>query len=234
LANPSSIGGLPQQQGLNMLSSHQHFRQKTLAAVIFLCLLAIPTMAKAQQETAQQKSPKNAYIVNYCVEGVAEGSGYETGPIRITYSDGTHLSESLPPLDFNEVAITNPKLASDKQTLGWTVNLAKDMSGASYSIEYGLVVYKSGKIIHKIYPGQFIWDWMFVDGGKQVALIDGFSHGRQQLNYQLYDVATGKLISKVHDDEETEQLPAKAPRWAKQLEHQRQKQTPRDANVCTE
>ena len=63
-----------------------------------------------------------------------------------------------------------------------------------------------------------VWSWMFVEGGKQVAVVFGPTHGPEVGDYQLYDVKTGKLVSEVWGDAETQSLKTDAPDWAKRLQ----------------
>jgi hypothetical protein len=59
---------------------------------------------------------------------------------------------------------------------------------------------------------------MFLEGGKQVATVFGPTHGPEVGDYQLYDVNTGKLVSEVWGDSETQSLKTDAPGWAKGLQ----------------
>jgi hypothetical protein len=59
---------------------------------------------------------------------------------------------------------------------------------------------------------------MFLEGGKQVAVVFGPTHGPEIGDYRLYDVKTGKLVSEVWCDAETQSLKTDAPDWAKHLQ----------------
>ncbi len=63
-----------------------------------------------------------------------------------------------------------------------------------------------------------VWDWMFVKGREQVAVVFGPTHGPEVGDYRLYDVKTGKLISEIWGDEDTQALKANAPHWAERLQ----------------
>lgn len=54
------------------------------------------------------------------------------------------------------------------------------------------------------------------EGGKQVAVV--FGHGPEVGDYRLYDVKTGKLVSEVWGDADTQSLKTDAPDWAKRLQ----------------
>ena len=95
--------------------------------------------------------------------------------MHIVYSDGLHIVEDLPPKEESTPETTcaqcrgiwNDQLADDRQALGWTVHV--DNCGTSYTIPLSLTIFRSGKVIQTIEPGQMIWGWMFRPGGQQVV-----------------------------------------------------------------
>jgi hypothetical protein len=166
----------------------------------------------------------DAYIVKYYIDEAFPGSGYETGNLHIVYSDKTEVVEKLRPKEKstennivrNEEGITDPKVAPDRRTAGWTENF--DNCGTSYSIPLVLAIYTSGKSILHIQQGQMVWYWTFRDGGKRVAAVWGPTHGPEVGDYQLYDVKTGRMLSEVYGDAKTQSLRPGAPEWARQTE----------------
>ncbi len=198
-------------------------------------LLFLPVLANAQTTDRYQPAVGtteihgrvpggDAYIVKCYVDEAPPGSGYETGNLHIVYSDKTEVVERLQAKQksterndvFNEKGITDPKIAPDKRTAGWTENFENCCT--SYSIPLVLAIYTSGKSILHIQQGQMVWYWTFRDGGTRVAAIWGATHGPEVGNYQLYDVKTGRLISQVFGDEETQSLKPDAPEWAIETE----------------
>ncbi len=198
-------------------------------------LLCLAVVANAQTKGRYQpgvrtteidgRAPRgDAYIVKCYVDEAPPGSGYETGNLHIVYSDKTEVVERLQAKQkstehdvvFNEEGITDPKIAPDKRTAGWTENF--DNCCTSYSIPLVLAVYSSGKRILHIQQGQMVWYWIFRDGGKRVAAVWGTTHGPEVGDYQLYDVKTGRMLSEVFGDEETQSLKPDAPEWAKETE----------------
>lgn len=171
------------------------------------------------------KSPRSgAFIVEYCVVDAAVGSGYETGPLQIVYSDGSRFVEALPPkkqstakgtVD-NQEGISDPQLAEDRQTMGWLEDY--DNCCTSYAIPRALVLFRSGSIIQRIWPGQMIWEWMFFDGGKFVGVISGPTHGTDIGEYKLYRAKTGRPIAEANTNAQLPALKADAPAWAKKLD----------------
>jgi hypothetical protein len=186
----------------------------------------LPLTTSAQStETRQQtkRASPSAKITKFCIDQ-PERSSYETGPLHIIYSDGTEVVQTLPPLRattdketvFNAVGFSGVELAQDQQTLGWTVNVENCCT--SYSIPLSVVLFRDRRVLHTIDQGQMVWSWMFVQGGKQVAVAFGPTHGPEVGDYRLYDVQTGKLVSGVWADEDTQALKADAPHWARQLQ----------------
>jgi hypothetical protein len=163
-------------------------------------------------------------ITKFFVAEPAAGSGYETGPLHIIYSDGTEIVETLPPLKqstdkeivFNAVGFSGVELAQDRQTLGWTINV--ENGGTSYSIPLSLVVFQHKQVLHTFDQDQMVWSWMFLEGGKQVAVVFGPTHGPEVGDYQLYEVKSGQLVSEVWGDADTQSLKSDAPDWAKRLQ----------------
>ena len=130
--------------------------------------------------------------------------------------------QTLPPLKpstnnemvFNAVGFSGVELAQDRQTLGWMVNV----ENTSYSIPLSVVVFQNKRVLHTFDQGPIVWSWMFLEGGKQVAVVFGPTHGPEVGDYQLYDVKTGKLVSEVRGDRDTQSLGTDAPDWAKRLQ----------------
>ena len=170
---------------------------------------------------------ENVYILKYYVDKPSPDSGYETGTLRIAYSDKTEIVEALLPKEksteknivYNQEGITDVKVATDKRTIGWAETF--DNCCTSYSIPIALAIYRSGDTILHIQQGQALWYWTFRDGGEHVAAVWGTTHGPYGGDYQLYDAKTGHLISEVFGDPTTQSLSADAPEWAKETERQK-------------
>jgi hypothetical protein len=174
----------------------------------------------SQQRNDASGTPQ---VAKFFIAEPASGSGYETGPLHIIYSDGTEVVQTLPPLKhrsdkepvFNAIGFSGVKLAPDQQTLGWTVNVENCCT--SYSIPTSLVIFQHKRVLHTFDQGQMVWSWMFLDDGRQVAVVFGPTHGSVG-DYRLYEVKTGRLLSEVWTDADTQSLKADAPNWAKRLQ----------------
>ena len=185
-------------------------------------------MTSPQTKGASQTAP----ITKFFIAEPAAGSGYETGPLHIIYADGTEVVQTLPPLKpstdkeavFNAVGFSGVELAQDRETLGWTINVENCCT--SYSIPLSVVVFRHKHVLHTFDQGLMVWSWMFLEGGKQVAVVFGPTHGPEAGDYQLYDVKTGKLVSEVLGDAETQSLKTDAPDWAKRLQDRLRNSSP--------
>lgn len=174
--------------------------------------------------TREAKSPSpNARITKFFIDQAEPGSGHHTGPLPITYSDGTDVVEKLPPLKkssetekvLNAVGFSVVQIADDEKTLGWA--LAVENCCTSYPIPLTVVIFRSGKLLHS-FEERMVWKWMFLKGSKQLAVVWGATHGPEVGDYRLYDIATGKLLAEVSGDEGIQGLKPDAPDWAKTLE----------------
>jgi len=192
--------------------------------VAVLCLLSLAAAQSSNQEGYKSRPSSRAYITQYYIENPRPSSTYETGPLHILFSDGTHVVQDLPPKEkstennivFNQEGFSDVQLAEDRKTIGWTETY--DNCGASYAVPLFVVLYHSGKIIQRIHSGQMVWNWIFVDRGERVAVVWGPTHGPEVGDYILYDVRTGKLLAEVYGDAEIQALKPDAPQWAKSLE----------------
>lgn len=113
-----------------------------------------------------------------------------TGKIHITDSAG---KEVVPPEDKDQADCASPKVADDKQTVGWLAEYPNPSN--SYPLPLALVLYRAGKVINQITPGQSIWDWQFVRAGNEVAFWIGPTHGDFVPHFELHDVRTGKQLA---------------------------------------
>jgi hypothetical protein len=189
-----------------------------------LLSVCVSAGALAQSSLTERKTKSTlqfAEIAKFFTEESKKDSGYETGLLHIRYDDGTEIVKALPPLKastevFNEVGFSDLHLAADKQTLGWTVDVENCCT--SYPIPMRVVIFRHGEVLHAFEQGQMVWSWMFFLGGKQLAAVFGPTHGPEVGDYRLYDVQTGKLISEVFGDYDTQALSPDAPEWAHQLE----------------
>jgi hypothetical protein len=203
--------------------------------LLFFSFVILPTLAYAQTTVSDQPTVNitkiqgsepaaTAHIVKYYLDKPMPDSGYDTGNLHIVYNDGTEVVEKVPPkvkstkteCVINTEGFDDLKLAEDRRTIGWTELF--DNCATSYSIPEVLAIYQSGRTVFHISQGQMLWYWTFLDGGKHVAAVWGFTHGPGVGDYQLYDVKTGKMLSEVFGNAETQSLDSNAPDWAKQTE----------------
>jgi hypothetical protein len=195
------------------------FRRWMIPMLVGLSL----SVGASGQSTETHKEAKStsqaAGITRFFIEEPRKDSGYETGPLHIIYDDGSEVVKTLPPLKantFNSVGFSEVQLAADRQTLGWTIDVENCCT--SYSIPVSVVVLRHKQVFHTFSQGQMVWSWMFVQGGGRLAVVFGPVHGPEVGDYRLYDVNTGRLISEIRGDEDTQSLRPNAPEWAKVLQ----------------
>jgi hypothetical protein len=189
-----------------------------------LCMFSLAGAQSGDKEGHNPTPSSRTYITKYYIEAPSRVSTYETGPLHILFSDGTHVVQNLPTkkkstennIVFNQEGFSDVQLAGDLKTIGWTETY--DNCCTSYAVPLLVVLYQSGKIVQRIRSGQMVWNWMFVDAGERVAIVWGPTHGTEVGDYTLYDVKTGKTLAEVHGDAETQTLRPDAPQWAKKLE----------------
>jgi hypothetical protein len=190
-----------------------------------VALLSATTFGQSSVTSQQTKDASQTdQITKFFIAQPPAGSGYETGPLHVIYSDRTETVQTLPPLKAstdkeivsNAVGFSGVELAQDRKTLGWTINVENCCT--SYSIPLSVVVLQHKRVLHTFDQGQMVWGWMFLEGGKQVAVVFGATHGPEVGDYRLFDVKTGKLLSEVSGDEYTQSLKTDAPEWAKRLQ----------------
>lgn len=82
-------------------------------------------------------------------------------------------------------------VADDGHTVGWSVLV--ENGGTSYPITTAVVVYRDGKK-NVISSDQMIWEWRFLDKGKQVAVLSGPVHGGATAA-NLHEAHSGKVLA---------------------------------------
>lgn len=105
-----------------------------------------------------------------------------------------------------QVAVDLPQVSPDKQSVGWEVE--EDNCCTSYPIPTSVLVYHNGKQ-HRVGTGQMVYDWCFINDGKEIALSAGPVHNPEGQDLRLYDTESGKQLQEWYGD-----LDADRPAWA--------------------
>jgi len=165
----------------------------------YLAANAAPDLSSTKVDTSNPEATRRAvayYLgtdrdLNNFLESVVG-----TWPIiydtAIVDSDGKVI---IPPPEKGQAGVDFLKIADDKHTAGWLVDEKID-DGTSYPIALTLVVYRSGKILHRFGDGMVIANWCFLEGGEQVAFYTNTLHGDLAPHYELHGVASGRLVGK--------------------------------------
>jgi hypothetical protein len=93
----------------------------------------------------------------------------------------------------DQISAADAKVAPDGRTAGWLVEYENCCT--SYPVPLTLVLFRNGRVRHRIRPGLMIYDWGFEAGGSQAALCEGTVHGQSEPHCLLYDSVTGKLLN---------------------------------------
>ena len=222
----TDLGLLPRGLPARVRLKDRIFRRPVIAVLVGVCVFAGALAQSSETHKKKKSSSKTAEITRFFVEESKKDSKYKTGPLHIVYDDGTEVVKSLPLLEasteketvFNDVGFSDVHLAADRQTLGWTIDVENCCT--SYPIPLRVVIFRHGKVLRTFEQGQMVWSWMFFLGGERLAAAFGPTHGPEVGDYRLYNVKSGKLISEVFGDEDTQSLSSDAPEWAKLLEEQ--------------
>lgn len=96
---------------------------------------------------------------------------------------------------------------------GWTLSWKINDDGPADRYPGALVIARRGKLMRRIEGDPFVWKWMFVNGGKQVAYEVGPLHF--SMTCVLLDVKSGRRLG---DYDCWSPVGRKAPRWVEALE----------------
>jgi hypothetical protein len=135
------------------------------------------------------------------------------GDVHIVYRDG----DRTVPKEKDQVDTSSIKVADNRKTVGWTVRF--DNCCTSYPIPLVIAIYKDGKVRQRLHSGLMIYDWNFVEGGKQVAFCSGTVHGNFPTNCELHDAVNGRLLTTFRGGR-------RVPKWMKALDHEQQAKSP--------
>jgi hypothetical protein len=214
-----SLLDLSSTDSLNI--GNQPVKNPTLRCVSLLLSLLCATAFGQSLSIGPQIKGAAVQITKFFIAEPTVGSKHETGPLHIIYSDGTEIVRTLPRWkadknDFNALGFTQVEMARDRQTIGWAIDVENCCT--SYSIPIRIVIFRHKHVLHTFEQGQAVYTWMFRESGKQVAILFGPTHGPGG-DYRLYDVKSGKLVSEIYENVDTQSLDPDAPDWAKQLQN---------------
>ena len=134
------------------------------------------------------------------ISGVQEATVGSDGLIHIIDEAGKEsiapreTLEGMPADEQLQAAAGSVRISSDRRTVGWIVSFPNCCT--SYPLPLLLVLYRDGHVTQRIRSRGLpeIWDWDFVDGGARVVFASNFPHGNSQSQYEMHDVASGRLL----------------------------------------
>jgi len=162
--------------------------------IVLICLLS-PSLPGGRVASIAQ-SISDAYIDNAGYAHIVRGDGKD---IQIAAEKG-------------QVSAASPAVGPDHRTAGWLVKVPNCCT--SYPVATTLVIYASGRVVQRIADGMMIYKWVFVDGGRRLAVSTGTVHGMTRAHLTLYDAQTAKPLS-TWDGAEGEA----PPEWGTRLVH---------------
>jgi hypothetical protein len=185
------------------------------SGVLLVLLLGMLPSAVAAHQVAIPT--KGAHIVKFYVTGRSERFDAGPGPLHLVYSDDLDIEIPNETKRFGDgeepvtqAAFSDIQLAADHLHIGWLAEYK--YCGQSYECPMELVIYKSRKEPLYIRPSYGImWKWRFLNGGKEVAVHSGFTHGDSAGVYALHDTDTGRELDRFPSKDK------KMPDWVKQL-----------------
>ncbi len=139
-------------------------------------LLSIGHWVSAQSKALRSQVVQRAYADSNGRVHVVGGSGRE---VVLAKEKGQESVEA-------------PVVADDNRTIGWQVNFPNCCT--SYPIPLSLVIYRNGRILHRLGNGMGVFQWRFLKGGEQVAYYTDTLHFNLAPKCTLVDVGSGKTL----------------------------------------
>jgi len=114
------------------------------------------------------------------------------GNVHIALNGGKEIQ---PPKLKGQFENSEPVIAEDRKTVAWMAYFGNCCT--SYNIPLTLVVFRSGKIIHRIQPGLMIENWKFEENGRKIGIYTNTVHGDFGPTYDQFDTVTGKRLKHI-------------------------------------
>lgn len=111
------------------------------------------------------------------------------GHLHVTTAAGATIS---PPLDSDQVGVADPAVSPDGRSVGWLALYPNCCT--TYPVPLVLLVRSAARERRFAGIGLPISRWAFLDGGRRVALRQAPLHGLVPTHYELYDIASGRLV----------------------------------------
>lgn len=125
------------------------------------------------------------------------------GHLRLTTGAGVTIS---PPLDSDQVGVSDPAVSPDSRSAGWLALYPNCCT--TYPIPLTLIVRSAGRERRFSGTGLPISRWAFLDEGRRVALSQAPLHGLVPTHYELYDIASGRLLGTYDQAPDTSRAPS--------------------------
>jgi hypothetical protein len=133
----------------------------------------------------------------------------DDGHLHILRSDGKE--ERVRKLKY-QTSFGNPGISWDRRTVAWLEISPNPTRPNTDDLPFTLVLYRSGRILHRFEGGSIFWDWQFWSDS-QVAYSTGPTHGGAT-QCVLRDVDSGKIVATWDPKSNTD-----PPDWAEKLRY---------------
>jgi hypothetical protein len=134
-----------------------------------------------------------ATVQAFCASPAEVGKAFagKDARVHIVRSDGA--GELVVPPEPGQDSVQQIKVAVDRRTVGWLVSTYASCC-VSYAIPVDLVIWRDGHIVRRFHSAQFIAEWNFARGAREVTFSTEVLHGDADATCYRKDIATGKQL----------------------------------------
>ena len=169
---------------------------RLIATLFVACCL--PTWAQSKHPVASIAQATSAPIqpAEPVIEIYKTISVDDHHQLHIVTADGHIIT---PRMGKDQIGFQSPALSPDKRTAGWLALYS--VPGVTSALPLDLVIYKNGETLHRFKGNHLpIWNWKFLDDGRQVAYGRDTLHFSDGGHYELRNVESGRLVSSYNGD----------------------------------
>jgi hypothetical protein len=119
------------------------------------------------------------------------------GAIRLVFQDGTSVRiapEAPEEGSKDPPSYSHPRIADDRRTVGWLIEYPNCCT--SYPVPLVLVIYRDGTPLLRLRDGLMMYDWYFLDGGREVVFHADTVHFTRAPHAVRVESATGRVLER--------------------------------------
>lgn len=141
------------------------------------------------------------------------------GIVTIATEDGRTVRPSRAP---KESAGEPARISRDYRAVAWLAMFEECENCPQYLLPLELVTIRDGRTRRfRAETHEPIWSWIFIGDGKKIAFKSETSHGRIDLNYELWDISANRRIAMytpTYDESNHTIARPNEPAWVRDLE----------------